>query len=261
MGTGVTFAASQFAPVPDFPTVSRFLPGGRQLPEWYWPTYSAAMNITFSATLDLLVHLSCFLTFVSFWVKDIVWLRLFSIASSLVWIGFMATPHHLIGASLFWNIVFITVNVVRIVQLLLERAAVEFSEEEAELHRTVFAGLAPVDFHRLLRAGEWQGFATGDTLIACDSPPEALSLLTAGAAEVVKAGRVVATLAPHQFVGELSYLSGKPATATVTATADGRRLVWTRQSLNSLFRLAPTLHHAFHAVVTHDLSAKLIRTT
>jgi hypothetical protein len=39
-------------------------------------------------------------------------------ASSLVWIGFMAAPHHLIGASLFWNIVFITVNVVRIAQLL-----------------------------------------------------------------------------------------------------------------------------------------------
>lgn len=219
------------------------------------------MDTTFPATLDLLVHLSCFLTLVSFWVKDIVWLRLFSIASSLVWIGFMATPHHLIGASLFWNVVFIAMNVVRITQLLLARAAVDFTDDEAQLHRTMFSGMSTVDFHRLLRAGEWQAFATGDTLIACDSPPEVVSLLTAGAAEVAKAGRVVATLGPHQFIGELSYLSGEPATATVTATANGRRLVWTRQSLNSLFRLAPTLHHAFHAVVTHDLSAKLIRAT
>lgn len=45
-------------------------------------------------------------------------------------------------------------------------AAVEFSEEEAVLHRTVFAGLAPVDFHRLLRAEGRCPAATRNGLLA-----------------------------------------------------------------------------------------------
>ena len=206
---------------------------------------------------DLLVHISCFLTFASFWVKDILWLRLLSVASSVTWIAYVAMPDHWIPASLLWNLLYITINVVRIVQLVLEKVAVDFSDEEAELFRTVFAGLQPTQFHRLLRAGEWRSFSEGETIIVQDAPPDMLSLVVCGEATVVKSGREIARIGPHQFVGELSYLSKRPATATVTTLTGGRRLVWSRQSLVSLFRRAPSLEHAFHAIVTRDLTVKL----
>jgi len=50
---------------------------------------------------------------------------------------------------------------------------------------------------------------------------------------------------------------GRPATATLTALTKGRRRAWSRQSLASLFRRAPSLEVAFHAIVTRDLAVKL----
>ncbi len=105
--------------------------------------------------------------------------------------------------------------------------------------------------------GEWRSFYEGEMIVVQDAPPETLTLVVSGEAAVFKSGREIARIGPHQCVGELSYLSGRPATAMVTALAEGRRLAWSRQSLASLFRRAPSLEVVFHAIVTRDLTVTL----
>jgi CRP-like cAMP-binding protein len=208
--------------------------------------------------IDLLVHLSCFLTFASFWVRDILWLRLFSIASSLVWIGYMASGEgRLIGASLFWNLVFITINTVRVTQLVLEKRGVRLSEEERDLREQLFPHLEPHQFVRLLRAGEWRELPAGAVLMREGDPPASIFLLTRGALVVEKGRQEVARFGPPRFAGELSYLSGSPANATVTAVGPVRCVVWGKDALAALFRRHPTLQFALHAVMTLDVTHKL----
>ncbi len=56
--------------------------------------------------------------------------------------------------------------------------------------------------------------------------------------------------------GEMIFVQDTPP-ETLTALTEGRRLAWSRQSLASLFRRAPSLEVAFHAIVTRDLTVKL----
>jgi hypothetical protein len=208
--------------------------------------------------IDLLVHLSCFLTLVSFWVRDILWLRLFSIASSLVWIGYMASGEgRLIGASLFWNIIFITINSIRIAQLVLEKRGVRLSEEEGDLREHLFPHLEPHEFARLLKAGQWRDLSEGEILLHEGDPPADIYLLTRGELLVEKGRLEVARFGPPRFAGELSYLSGSPANATVTAITPVRCLVWGKDALAGLFRTHPSLQFALHAVMTLDVTHKL----
>lgn len=208
--------------------------------------------------IDLLVHLSCFLTLASFWVRDILWLRLFSIASSLVWIGYMMSGEgRLIGASLFWNLVFITINTVRVTQLVLEKRGVRLSTEESDLREELFPHLPAHEFCRLLRAGEWRDLPERSILMREGDPPADIYLLTRGKLVVEKGGQEVARFGPPRFAGELSYLSGSPANATVTAVTPVRCLVWGKDALAGLFRRYPTLQFALHAVMTLDVTHKL----
>lgn len=208
--------------------------------------------------IDLLVHLSCFLTFVSFWVRDILWLRLFSIASSIVWIGYMASGEgRLIAASLFWNIVFMSINAIRIAQLVLERRGVHLSAEERDLREQLFPHLEPHEFARLLRAGEWRDLPAGSVLMHEGDPPADIFLLTRGELVVEKGRQEVTRFGPPRFAGELSYLSGSPANATVTAVGPARCFVWGKDALAVLFRRYPTLQFALHAVMTLDVTHKL----
>jgi len=208
--------------------------------------------------IDLLVHLSCFLTFASFWVRDILWLRLFSIASSLVWIGYMASGEgRLIGASLFWNLVFITINTVRVTQLVLEKRGVRLSEEERDLREHLFPHLAPHEFARLLRAGEWRDLPAGAVLMHEGDPPASIFLLTRGELVEEKGRQELTRFGPPRFAGELSYLSGSPANATVAAVGPVRCVVWGKDALAVLFRRYPTLQFALHAVMMLDVTHKL----
>ncbi|MDX6681887.1 MAG: hypothetical protein QOG94_1926, partial [Solirubrobacteraceae bacterium] len=75
-----------------------------------------------------------------------------------------------------------------------------------------------------LLAGMAQTFASapGDTIISEGGHPNALLLIEQGAARVEVRGREVATLGPGSLVGEMSFASGDPASATVVVTEPAR---------------------------------------
>jgi hypothetical protein len=210
---------------------------------------------------DMLTHVSCLLALVSFWVRDILWLRVLSIGSSLVWLGAMFIFGPVFGASVFWNLVFISINSWRSAQLILESRAVDFTGEEAEMYRTVFAKFKPVEFNRLLRAGRWRSEADGVALLIEGEEPCGICLLTAGKLMVEKAGREVASLSPFEFVGEMGYLTGERSSATVRSVGQVRFFHWDRAKLAGIFAREPSLQFAFQSLLTADLSKKLRRAT
>jgi CRP-like cAMP-binding protein len=66
-------------------------------------------------------------------------------------------------------------------------------------------------------------------------------ILVRGAAEVHQVGRLVNTLGPGDFFGEIALVSGSPRSATVTATTPVDVLVVTDRAFRDLMRRYPSM--------------------
>ncbi|MEM6884373.1 MAG: hypothetical protein AAF571_05020 [Verrucomicrobiota bacterium] len=139
------------------------------------------MSIFGEATLlEVLTHVSSFLILCSFLVRDMLWLRLLAIISSLVWIAAMVFGGQLIMASLIWNGVFISINIYQIAAIIRDNRAVEFTQEEREVYETLFRHFKPGEFLKILRVGEWRNAPSGDVLLTQGQRVPGVSLITEG---------------------------------------------------------------------------------
>ena len=66
-------------------------------------------------------------------------------------------------------------------------------------------------------------------------------VLAEGEADVTKNGRTINRLSSGDFLGELSLVTGRPRTATVTTTSDTRLLVITASAFRKLMRDTPSI--------------------
>jgi hypothetical protein len=117
--------------------------------------------------LDAVGHASFLLTALSFYVRDMMVLRGLAIVSGLVGVGYnywlAAGPLWLV---IFWLSAFVAINAVRIIGIVLDRRAIDFNEEESELHETVFQNFSPVEFMKLMWIGKWRMAEIAERLTA-----------------------------------------------------------------------------------------------
>jgi hypothetical protein len=207
--------------------------------------------------LDLVGHLSFGLTAFSFYVRDML-LRTLATASGAVGIVFnYFIPGGPLWLVIFWLCVFMTLNLFRIFTLLSERRRVRFSDEERELAQTVFRNFSAVEFMKLLRIAEWRAAEPGAVLAQQDAPQDELALIYNGEVSVSRSGAEVARGRDGTLIGEMSYIGGGPANATVTVERPTRYLVWPQAALRGLLRRNPTMDVAMQSVFNVDLVRKL----
>ncbi len=207
---------------------------------------------------ELLGHLGYGLIGVSYLVKEILYLRLLSIAASLSIIAFsMTTADGLSGVTLGWNLAFMTINGAHCVLLIRERLRTQLTAEEEALHRALFPALDAVALKRLLHHARWVDQPAGTPLAEAGRPMESLTLIVHGAAEVRARDKAVAKLVSGQFVGEMSFLGGRPASADVVLTGQSRCVVWPKESLYRMLEKDSSLRAALHAVLGTDMAGKL----
>ena len=119
-----------------------------------------------------------------FMMTDVLALRSLSIVGSLSGVIYNITrvPKQLNAVA--WGGVFISVNLVQIVRLLIERRDVKFSVEQGELYYRVFApyGVEPKLFLRLMKDAEWKTYGKGETLVSPGKPLNRVHLLVQGTA-------------------------------------------------------------------------------
>ena len=137
------------------------------------------------------------------------------------------------------------------------KLSLRLPEAECELLRSVFTGLDDVQIARLLVAGRFNDIAKGTTLAEENKPLETLFFICAGHVKVTVAGRKVAHLEKGNFVGEIAFLTEKPATATVVAEDSVRALVFDRAELNQFFRNEAEVAGLIYQLLGRDLAEKL----
>lgn len=212
--------------------------------------------------LSYLPHLSFGLTALSFAVRDVLWLRCMSITASLTQIIYELTTEHGRAITIEWHLLFIAIHLYRIIRIVLGERAVRFNDDERELQETIFRNFTKLEFMKLLRAGMWKSVEPGtpDAVLSIEGRPlESIMLIVHGMADVQCGGTTVAQLRDGQLIGEMSFLTGEPASATVTVTQPTRYLAWKKDDLRKLRQRNPSLRFAMDTVIGTDLSRKLRR--
>ncbi len=172
-------------------------------------------------------NLASLLTMAAYLLKDILWLRLLTILSCFAGIAFsyfaLATP---VWQMIGWNILFAIINIVQVAIIIKQRSGVRFTEEEKELHDTLFKNFAPFEFMKLMRIGKWLEAKQGQILATEQRPIDSIMLIYNGLVGVETNGKEVAKLKDGNFIGEVSFITGGAATATVKALLPTRYVAW-----------------------------------
>ena len=207
-------------------------------------------------------HLAFGLIAFSFLVKDIFWLRIVSIAASLFSVFYnYFIPMEPMWLAINWNFVFVVVNVYHIAVILYEKRAVKMDDRNEELYQTLFKEMTPVEYLKISRAAEWVSLKSGQRIITQGMPVPDLYLIYNGTVDVVVDGDEVTQLKDGEFVGEMSFLTEKVATATCKVKYETQCLVWKQREFKELLKRNPSLYFTIQSVLSAQVSDKLVSST
>ncbi len=204
-------------------------------------------------------HLASGLTMAAYLLKDILWLRLLTILSCFAGIAFnFIVPTTPLWTVIYWNILFAVINIVQVAIIIKQRSSVHFTDEEKELHDTLFKNFAPFEFMKLMRVGKWLEAKKGEILATEQKPIDSVMLIYNGLVGVESQGKEVAKLKDGNFIGEVSFITGGAATATVRALQPTRYVAWPKEAIKQLLNRNPSMKFAMQAMLSTDLSKKLM---
>jgi len=207
-------------------------------------------------------HLAFGLIGFSFLVKDIFWLRMVSIAASLFSVFYNYTiPTEPMWLAINWNFIFIAVNAYHIGVILYEKRAVKMDSKNEELYQTLFSEMTPVEYLKVSRAAKWETVKSGERLITQGMPVPDLYLIYNGTVDVLVDNDPIAQLKDGEFVGEMSFLTEKVATATCKVKYDAICLVWKQREFKELLKRNPSLYFTIQSVLSAQVSDKLVSST
>jgi len=207
-------------------------------------------------------HLAFGLIGFSFLVKDIFWLRMVSIAASLFSVFYNYTiPTEPMWLAINWNFIFIAVNAYHIGVILYEKRAVKMDSKNEELYQTLFSEMTPVEYLKVSRAAKWETVKSGERLITQGMPVPDLYLIYNGTVDVLVDNSTIAQLKDGEFVGEMSFLTEKVATATCKVKYDAICLVWKQREFKELLKRNPSLYFTIQSVLSAQVSDKLVSST
>jgi hypothetical protein len=199
-------------------------------------------------------HLAFGLIAFSFLVKDILWLRIVSILASAFSIFYnWVIPVEPMWIAIHWNLVFIVLNFYHISVIIYEKRPVHMNPKDKELYETLFKDLSPVEYLKISKIANWKKFKSGQKIIKQGLPVKDLVLIYNGTVDVAVDKGKVAELRDGQFVGEMSFLTEKPATATCITKHATECLVWKQDEFKELLKRNPSLYYSIQSLLSNQL--------
>ncbi|HUF54917.1 MAG TPA: cyclic nucleotide-binding domain-containing protein [Dehalococcoidia bacterium] len=119
-----------------------------------------------------------------------------------------------------------------------DRIAARIRERDELARLPLFEGVPRGDLDALLGDLESVRFSPGQVLMAEGEAGDALYVVAEGTLEVTQAGNSVRELGPGDYAGEVALLTGRPRTATVTATTEVRAYRVSREGFERMLQTA-----------------------
>jgi len=202
-------------------------------------------------------HISYLLIAISYWLTDIFWLRAVAVVGLSLEILYFWHSGGDLRTGMGWDLIFIAINLYQLYRLVKDRLSLRLPETDRDLLRSVFTGLDDAQIARLLIAGKFCDFAGGTTLAEENEALERIFFICSGRARILIGGREVSHLEKGSFVGEVAFLTDKPATATVIAEGDMRALAFDRGELRQFFDRETEVAGLIYQLLGRELANKI----
>jgi Cyclic nucleotide-binding domain len=212
-----------------------------------------------SLSIDYFIHAANILLLVAYSIRDILWLRLFAVASSLAAMPYFLLQPTPLWPAFNWSVLFTAINLFQSWRLFLERRPVRLTLEEEEVRRLAFRDLPARKVLQIISIGSWVTSEPGERLIEQDKSIENISLIVRGKVQVTKDGRNLGELGAGEIVGSALLLSGAAADVEAVTVESTRTVRWEVGTLERYLNAHPDSRDAFQRHLSRDLAGKVRR--
>lgn len=209
--------------------------------------------------VDYFIHLANVLLLAAYCIRDILWLRLFAVASSLIALPYFLFQPTPLWAALSWSVLFVGINVFQAWRLFRERRPVQLTSEEEEVQRLAFGNLPPREVLRVVSIGSWTTTAVGEHLIKQGKSIESISLIVHGNVRVTKGGRTLGELGAGEIVGSALLMAGAVSDVDAVTVESTRMLRWDLMTLERYLNAHPETRRVLQHHLACDLAGKVVR--
>jgi hypothetical protein len=206
------------------------------------------------------LHAANILLLLAYSVRDILRLRLFALASSLIAIPYFIYQPKPLWEAIVWSSVFAAINCFQSWRLFIERRPVKLTPEEEQVRQLAFRDLPTRKVLQILSLGEWASVEPGERLLERGKSVEAISLIVRGRVRVTRDNQVLGDLVAGHLVGSALLLRGVPADIDVTALEPVRLMRWGVGSLDRYLAADPEMRIAMQKYLARDLAEKVLAT-
>jgi CRP-like cAMP-binding protein len=214
---------------------------------------------TYFALSDVPGHVSYLIIAISYCLTNIYWLRVAAVLGLGLEILYFLLTSNLLYAGIAWDLIFIAINGFHLVILTRDRFSLKLAGDERALMKGAFAGLHDAQVAQILRAGSWREMAAGTKVTEEGGKVEALYFIQRGSLGVYAKGMHVAELGPGALIGEVAFLTGSSATATVVVNEETRAIAFDHARLLKACRRDDQIAAAMHKLIGCDLARKIAR--
>jgi hypothetical protein len=203
---------------------------------------------------ELLYNIAAGFGFIAYLLTNVLWLRVLLIVGACFYIatGFILGLTSMIG----WHVAYALINLVHVVLIILDHSVRSLPPAIRALYHSRFITLKPREFHRLLKINA-EVESTSGTLLTDGERNDNLYLVTGGEVLVRKHGKDVVRLGPGEFIGEMSVLTGEPASSDVVVPEKARYSYSNMKDLKKLESKNLGLYNRFMMIVGQNVVEKL----
>ncbi|MGB5252062.1 MAG: cyclic nucleotide-binding domain-containing protein [Sedimenticolaceae bacterium] len=191
-------------------------------------------------------------------MTNITWLRIWVILSSTCY----ATYYYVFPVEPLWLDVIteaglVLLNVVMLGWIALSALTARFDDTAQFLYDSEFSALSRHDFRTLLDKGEWCNIGTGHVFTSRGEPVEYLYYLLKGEVVAAMSEANVLKRCEGSVIGEISFRTGAPASATVTASTPCLVVRWRQRELRELCKRNTDICRAINDLIASQMARKL----
>jgi Cyclic nucleotide-binding domain len=208
--------------------------------------------------IEILGHIFNLLYIVALLFKDMLWLRLcLIVAASLEIIYCFYAKDEPLWIFIIWASVWVIINIVQSGSLIRERLNLRFTSDELKIKDNLFSFMKDIDFRKLIDLAHWDAVESGTTMVKQDTIVDRLIIIINGRASLEQDGKTITHLSDYNFAGEISFITGKNAKATIISEDMLIYLYWNKTDLQKLMSKDQNIKTAIHAVFNTDLLSKI----
>jgi len=202
------------------------------------------------------VYLATFCYVMGLLIRNELWLRILLLGGSFLYIlYYFNVANAPLWEAIFSSTLIGTANIITIYRIFLERFTIGMSEEMLTLYKS-FPNFNPGQFRNVMRKAIIVHPTQDTPLLLQGNKPNHL-FLTMTDGFMLKRDQQSSEIGSGHFLGEISFLLGSEASATIIAKSGCSYVSWNVDTLKDMMGKKPHISNAISVLLNRDIAQKL----